>query len=225
MQPVDSSVGITFSSQDLPMGFNREPSPLYIPTRINGNIVVGVHMDPTSQVNIITKEIMLIKFLHKDGYDAPVSFIHIHDRLSVPPLGSIVLSVLVGPKFVNLLFDIILVFKLFRVKLGIPWLVAMNMVPFVMHKCLKFIHEGSMHVIHDTSYRLLVARGSYSLDHPWPAPVGPLPPRTNLLHKTYQNYKKGHLRLKVRYPPSPYAISHKAFLKADSDVVKAQKRK
>lgn len=78
---------------------------------------------------------MLINFLHKDGYDALVSTICTHDGLSVPPLGSIVLSVLVGPKSVKLLFDIIPGFELFRVKLDIPWLVAMNMIPSVMHKC------------------------------------------------------------------------------------------
>lgn len=29
---------------------------------------------------------------------------------------------------------------------------------------------------------------------------------------------------KVRYPPSPYAISHRAFLKVDSDATLAQRR-
>lgn len=88
----------------------------------------------------------------------------------------------------------------------------------------KFIHGGSVHIIHDTGYRPSVACGSYSLDHSWPTPVGPLPPRTDLLHQTYQKYKKGHLRPKVRHPPSPYAISHRACLKADNDVAKAQKK-
>lgn len=111
---------ITFTSQDLLMGFNREPSALYIPTRMNGNIVVGVPIDLTSQVNITTKEIMLISFLHKDGYNAPVSTICTHNALFVPPLGSIVLMVLIEPKSMNFLFDIILGSKLFIVKLGIP---------------------------------------------------------------------------------------------------------
>lgn len=89
---------------------------------------------------------MLINFLHKYGYDALVSTIQTHDGIFVPPLGSIVLSVLVGPKSMKFLFDIIPGSELFRVKLGIPWLVAMNFVPLVMHKCLKFIHEGYVHV-------------------------------------------------------------------------------
>lgn len=126
-----------------------------------------------------------------------------HDRLFVLPLGSIVLSVLVGPNSVNLLFDIVPWSELFCVNLGSPWLVAMNAVPSFMHKCLKFIHKGFMHVIYDTSHRPLVACGSYSLDHPWFSSMYPLPPRMDLLHKTYQNYKKGHRRPKVRYPPFP----------------------
>lgn len=76
---------------------------------------------------------MIIKILHKDGYDAPMSTIHTHDGLSVPPLGSIVLSVLVGPKSVKLLFDIIPMSKLYRVKMCIPWLVVMNAVPSIVH--------------------------------------------------------------------------------------------
>lgn len=162
-QLTSSSTGITFTLQDLLMGFNRELSPLYIPTRINGNTVACVLVDPTSQVNIIIKEIMLINFLHKDGYNAPLSTICTHNKIFIPLPSSIVLLVLVGPKYVNLLFDIIPGSKLFRVKLGIPWLVAINKIPSVVHKCLKFIHEGSIHVIHDIGYRILVAHDSYSL--------------------------------------------------------------
>lgn len=147
------------------MNSNREPSPLYILAHINGNTVMGVLIDPTFWVNFITEEIMLINFLHRDGYDESKSTIRTHDGIYVPPFGYITLSILVGPRTVNELFDIILGFELFKVKLGIPWLITMNAVPLVVHKCLKFSHEGSVHVVHNTSYRPSIARGGYSLDH------------------------------------------------------------
>lgn len=124
----------------------------------------------------------------------------------------------------NLLFDIILGSELFRIKLGIPWLVAMNAVLLVVHKCLKFSHEDSIHVIHDTGYRPQVDYGNYSLDYFWIAHVGSLAPRKDLLYRKYQNYKKWCLRLKVRYPPSPYVVLHRACLKANSDATKACRR-
>lgn len=167
---------------------------------------------------------MLITFLHKDGYDASMSTFRTHNGLFIPPLGSILLSVPDKRKSMNLFFDIISRSKFFRVKLGIPWMVAMNVIPSVVHKYLKFIHEGFVHVIHDTGYRPSVVHGSYSLKHFFTALIGPLLPRKDLLHWTYQKYKKGHLMPRVRYPPSPYVVSHKACLKADSDVAKAHRR-
>lgn len=61
-------------------------------------------------------------------------------------------------------------YEIFRVKLGIPWLVTMNTIPLVVHKFLKFIHKGTMHVVHYTVYKLPIA------------PSGSLPLRTNLLY-------------------------------------------
>lgn len=203
------------------MGYNREPSPLYIPTRVNGNTVTCVLVDPMSWVNVIIKEIMLINFLHKDGYNASASIIHTHNEIFMPPLNSITFSVLVRPKAINLFFDIKLGSKLFKVKLGIPWLVAMNTVPSVIHKCLKFIDEASVHVVHAIGYRPPVACGSYSQDHFWHVPIGLALPRMDLLYQTYQKYKKGHIVPRVRYPPSPYDVSHRMCLKVDSDTTLA----
>lgn len=58
----------------------------------------------------------------------------------------------------------------------------MNAVPLVLYKFLKFIHDSLVCVIHDTIYRPLVAHDSYSLDPFWLAPIGPLPPRKDLLY-------------------------------------------
>lgn len=69
---------------------------------------------------------------------------------------------------------------------------------------------GFLHLVHDTSYKLMMAHGGYSLDHLWPAHVGFLPPRMNLSYWTYVKYKNGYIAPKLTYPHSPYDILVKA---------------
>lgn len=118
-QPMGESFGIMFTSHDLLMNLNREQSPLHIIAPINGNTTIVVLVDHACCVNVITEDIFLINFLHKDRYNESRSTIHTQDGICIPPLGCITLSVLVGPNSINALFDIILGSKVFRVKLGI----------------------------------------------------------------------------------------------------------
>lgn len=62
-----TSPKIKFNSQDLPL--NKDPSPLYIPTQTNGNIVTSVLVDPMSQVNVITKYYFFINIFHRKEYE------------------------------------------------------------------------------------------------------------------------------------------------------------
>lgn len=188
---------------------NKEPCLLYIPTCTNGNIVTGVLVDPTSCVDVIMEETLLINFLHKEEYEMLNTMIRTHNGLSIPPLGSITLSVLVGPRAIDTSFDIILGSNFFRVKLGIPWLVSMNEITSIIHKYLKFSHEGLVHVMHNTEYKLLVSCGGFSLDHFWPTSIILLPPRTYLMYHAYVKYKARGTMPKVTYPTFLYAISMK----------------
>lgn len=61
--PTPSFPNITFTTQDIPL--KNKPSPLYILTHVNGNIVMGVLIDPMSCVNVITKETLLLNSLQK----------------------------------------------------------------------------------------------------------------------------------------------------------------
>lgn len=49
---------IAFSSHDEPL--NKELSPLYILTQINGNVVTRILVDLTNQVNVIIEETFFI---------------------------------------------------------------------------------------------------------------------------------------------------------------------
>lgn len=189
VSPAPGLPDITFTTQDLPL--NNKPSPLYILARINGNIVTRVLIDPTICVNVINEETLVLKSLQKEKYEDTRSTIRTHIGMNLKPYGLITLSVLVGPRIIDTVFDVIPESGLFRVKLGIPWLASMNGVASVIHKCLKFSHKGVVHVVHDIGYQPLVSRGGYSLDHFWPSSVGPLPSRIDLLHKNYMKYKTG----------------------------------
>lgn len=69
----------------------------------------------------------------------------------------------------------------------------METVPSIIHKCLKFPHEGLVHVIQDTRYRSLVAHEDFLLDHFWPIRVGPILPHGDLMYHAYYQYKTGEL--------------------------------
>lgn len=93
-----------------------------------------------------------INSLQREEYEEANSTTHTHNGLSLKPYGSITLFILVGPRAMHTTFDVILEFDLFRMKLGVPWLASMNMIAFVIHKCLKFSHEGVVLFLHDTRY-------------------------------------------------------------------------
>lgn len=93
--PEIGSPDVTFTLQDMPL--NHKPSPLYILARLNGNIVTVVLVDPVSLVNVITKETLWLNSLQRE-YKETKSTIHTHDGISLKSYGSIILSVLVGPR-------------------------------------------------------------------------------------------------------------------------------
>lgn len=176
--PASSSPDVTFTTQDLPL--DNKPSPLYIPTCINGNIVTRVLIDPVNHVNIFNKETLVLNSLQKEKYGETRSTIHTHNGMNLKHYGPITLSILVGPRTIDIVFNVIPESDLFKVKLGIPWLDSMNGVTFIIHKCIKFSHEAVMHVVHDIRYQPLVSHGGYTLYHIWPSSVSLLPLRPNL---------------------------------------------
>lgn len=86
----------------------------------------------------------------------------------------------------------------------------MNGISFVIHKCLKFSHEGVVHIVHGTGYQPLVSHGEYSLDHFWPSLAGSFPLRMDILYKNYVRYKtrgKGKPKLTLPVTEQPIASS------------------
>lgn len=61
----------------------------------------------------------------------------------------------------------------------------MDVVPLVICNCLKFPHEGSVHIVQDTLNQPLVACGDFLLDHFWPTSVGPMLSHGDLLYRAY----------------------------------------
>lgn len=149
-QPMPDSPNMIFMSQDLPL--NNKPSPLYIPACLKGNIVTGVLVDPVRRVNVIIKETLWLNSLHRKEYEEKKSTICMNNGLFLKLYSSITSSVLVGPRVVDTVFDVILESDLFKMKLGIPWLASMNGITSIIHKYLKFSHEGDVYVLHDTRY-------------------------------------------------------------------------
>lgn len=128
---------------------------------------------------------------HRPVYDECRTTLPTHHGFSINPLDSITLTIMVGPKEVSSIFTIIRESDIFQVRLGIPWLITMEVVPLLVHKWLKLPHEGAMHVIQDTGYRPLIAYGDFSMDHFWPSLVGPMLPPGDLLYYAYYKYEGG----------------------------------
>lgn len=116
-----------------------------------------------------------------------------HSGLSFSPLKNITLIVLLGPKAISSTFIIIFELDIFQVKLGILLLITMDVIPSMIYKCLKFPHEGSIHVVQDIRYQPLVANRDFLLDHFWLTLVAPLLPCGDLMYRSYYQYKIGEL--------------------------------
>lgn len=182
----------------------EEPTPLYVPAKLNGKNVTCVMVDPSRKDDVITEETLFVNGWHRPAYDECCTTLRMYDRFSIRPLGSTTLTVLVGPK--SSVFIIIPKSDLFQAKIGIPWLISMAAVPSIANKCLKFPHEDTVHVIQDTRYRPLIARGDFFLDHFWPTPMGPILPHGDLMYHTYYQYDTGESTPKfvqpsVSFPP------------------------
>lgn len=103
-------------------------------------------------MNVITEKMLWLNSLQREEYEETKSTICMHDGISLKSYGSITLSILVGFRAVNKIFDVVSEYDFFRVKLGIPWINFMNKIASIIHKCLKFTHEGFVHVMHDIGY-------------------------------------------------------------------------
>lgn len=139
---------ISFTLLDVP--YCGEPAPLYIPMKLNGQIVMDVMVDHLCRVYAIIEETLFVNEWHGLRYDECRATLRTHNGPSLSAFGSIILMVLVGPKAIWNMFVIILESDLFYAKLGIPWLVDMDAIPSVIHKCLKFLHEGWVCVVQDS---------------------------------------------------------------------------
>lgn len=136
---------MSFTPLDAP--YCGETAPLYILAKLNGQIGIGVMVDPFRKVDVIIKETLFVNGWHRPTYDECQETLRTYDSFSISPLGSITLTVLVGPKAISSTFVIILGLDLFRPKLGIPSLISMEAVLSVIHKCIKFAHKGLVHAI------------------------------------------------------------------------------
>lgn len=92
--------------------------------------------------NVIVEDALFINVFHRERHDNKKATIHTHDDLFVPPLESFSLSIIVGFKFVSTWFVVIPESNMFNMKLGIPCLVLLDVIPSIVHKLLKFPHEG-----------------------------------------------------------------------------------
>lgn len=99
-----SDMSLSFTPLDAP--YYGEPAPLYIPTKMNSQTVIGVMVDPSSRVNVIIEETLFVNDWHRPMYDECHTTLRMHDGFSIHPLGSITLTILVGPKVVSSMFII-----------------------------------------------------------------------------------------------------------------------
>lgn len=67
----------------LDVSYYVEIGPLYIPTKINDQIVTRLMVDLTCRVDVIIEENMFINGWHRWRYDKFHATLYIHDRLSL----------------------------------------------------------------------------------------------------------------------------------------------
>jgi len=136
---------IVFTPHDRTIGDSK--GPLYITVKIMGNHVNGTLIDPNCMTNIATKEFLFARQLMQGSYDPSNMMIKTHKGTFEKPLGKISLLVTIFEKHVEQWFNVTPTSDTFEIKLGIPWLKAMKVIPSTIYKCVKFPLNGQVHVI------------------------------------------------------------------------------
>lgn len=62
-----SDVSLSFTLLDAL--YYGEPTPLYIPTKLNGQTIIGVIIDPSYRIDVITKGTLFMNGWHRSIYD------------------------------------------------------------------------------------------------------------------------------------------------------------
>lgn len=79
-------------------------------------------------------------------------------------IGLIVLPLQIGPKKLSVIFSIIPQSDQFLLRLGHPWLHSMKVVPSVVHKCLKFLLDNEIFIVHHSDFNPLSSKSNFSLE-------------------------------------------------------------
>lgn len=130
---------------------------LYIAGQINDKPTNGISIDRICGENVITREFLYVYELYQETYEKLKAWIKMNNGFSFPMIGLIDSPLEFGPKTLTVLFSIILQLNQFCVKLGYPLLCSMNVVPLLVHKCLKFLFANDMFTIHHSGFNLGLA--------------------------------------------------------------------
>jgi hypothetical protein len=139
---------------------------------------------------VIIKYFLLLHELHQDTYDRPKSWIKTHNGFACPTMGSITLPLQFGPKTLNVSFSIILTIDQFHLRLGSPWLLSMGDVESIMYKCLKFLFDNDIYVLHHSGFNLVTSHGNFSLDYFFPELMEPIKPREDFFLLNNQKFQE-----------------------------------
>ena len=132
----------------------KEPNgPLYITTRVTFIPSRGTLVDPSSIVNVITKEHLFNKGLNRDTYNCTPIWIQTCNGFLYFPHGSITLKVTLLGKSIFTNFVFTPTSNQFQVKLVIPWITSIQFRSSPIHKCLKFPHDGNIININNSLYK------------------------------------------------------------------------
>lgn len=122
----------------------RPHPPLFIIDSTKGHNIKSVLINNGSSLNVVSSSTLSdLNILQSSLSSSTLQLRVFIDTISTT-MGTIVLSLKVGPKNLHTLFHVIKGALQYNILLGKPWIDEMNDVSSTLHQCLKFIHEGNL---------------------------------------------------------------------------------
>jgi hypothetical protein len=133
---------INFTDDDLLIGTADHNRPLYITENCGGQKIDRILVDAGSSINIMPLKTLKIITLDVKNLSDEKVIIHDFNQNSQKALGAIILNLQCGSLKAPTKFYVIDAETSYRVLLGRPWLHSNQVIPSILHQCLKYIENG-----------------------------------------------------------------------------------
>ena len=138
----DRATCIVFSDNDLPLKGLDHVCPLFIDVSCSGRRVSSVLLDNGPALNVCPLVTAIALGFSPSDFGSSIQTARAYDGTQRTVMGTLTRHVMIGLVRYSILFQVLRIHSLFNLLLGCPWIHEAGVIPSLLHRKVKFIHEG-----------------------------------------------------------------------------------